>query len=465
MTDIYARIGDILRGDRCAKVHLVGVGGVGMAGLAAYLDDLGYTVSGCDLETNAYTARLEHLGIKIFQGHSPDHIDSSLSLIVRSTAVPVPTPELQAAKTAGIPIFRRGEVFPAVLRDRHLNGDRCVVAISGTHGKTTTTAMTAHLLRGGEKKPAFFVGGEWEVPGMVYGGGDGGVIVVEADESDGTLAHYQPEIGLITGIDYDHMEHFAREEAFLDIFRTFIGNIRENLIYCADDQRLCHLVDKFSVPYRPISYGFSESADYQVVPMGSGAFSVVCGGQASGPFRLPVPGRHNMQNAAGALAVADVLGVPVPASAFDRFQPVGRRFEPLGCWQGIPVYSDYAHHPTEIRALIGAAQELKAKRLLAIFEPHRYTRSKALGEQFPAAFAAVDHLVLAPIYPASETPVQGGTDDDLATWFQTRSQLSFERATDLDDAWDRLVSKAAAGDVMLLIGAGRVDRLREKLKS
>lgn len=446
-----------------ARVHLLGVGGVGMAGLAAFLQARGFAVDGCDVQTNRYTAWLEARGIPVWTGHDPAHLHPAPDWCVRSTAVPLSAPECKAAQAGGIPLVPRGEVLAALLRNEY------AVAISGTHGKTTTTALTAHAVRAACGELTFFVGGDWEAPGRVFGQGSYPVTVVEADESDGTLAHYHPAITVLTGIDFDHMEHFADETAFVAVFAAVLRQTREQVIYCRDDPRLCALMAQ--QPHAGRSYGWHPEAYLRatdgVVSGHTSTFALMRAGEVVGRYTLSLPGMHNVQNALAALCVVDQLqgDIQAAASALDTFQPVRRRFERVGHWREVPVYSDYAHHPTEIKALLQAARTLGHRRILAIFQPHRYTRTRALGSQFPAAFAGADWVALTPVYAASEAPLPGGTTEDLAAWFgRDPDGPPCICAPDLDTAWQRFTEEAREGDVLLLVGAGDIEQLVHKVE-
>ncbi len=440
------------------RVHCVGIGGFGMAGLAAFLQAQGFQVDGCDVAVNRLTRRLESLGIPVFIGHSADHLDPAPDLVVRSTAVSRDVPEIAAAIERGLPVCRRGELFPALLRKVPR-----LVAVSGTHGKTTTTAMCAHAVRGAGALPSFFIGGEWEADGRVFEAGTFPAMVVEADESDGTLIHYAPNIAVITGIDYDHMEHFADQEAFIAVFRRFIQQTKEALIYYGDDARLAGLVS--DSPCRAVSYGFGENCTYRIADMEQGTFGarfcVQYEQERLGPFQLPVAGRHNVLNAVAAMLVAQELGLSAEqaGASFQNFRLVRRRFDFQGTHSGIKVYADYAHHPTEIQALLETVRQAHAARVIAIFQPHRYTRTRTLGRDFPPSFVGIDHVVLAPVYAASEQPLPSGTTADLACHFAAFGEVEYSVADSLEAAWERAVGEARAGDLLLLIGAGDIERL------
>jgi UDP-N-acetylmuramate-alanine ligase len=402
------------------SVHLMGMGGIGMAGIAWLLKERGFTVSGCDLQENRQTQWLAANGIPISHGHSGDHISAEVDWLVRSTAVSDTHPEVQEARERGIPVSRRGEVLPALMRDR------TCIAVSGTHGKTTTTAMIAQLLDCG-----FCVGGEiGGLKGAVAR--DHEIMVVEADESDGTVAGYTPDYSIITNIEYDHMEHHASEGAFIACFERLIEQTKKTVYFCADDpiaKKLCTGNPKCEPYFYPVP-----------------------------AWPLPMPGKHNQWNASAAMAVSKHWKSEAELLAsLDKIEPIARRFETVFNRDGIQIVSDYAHHPTEIAALIQTAQELKPKRLLGIFQPHRYTRTLALGPDFPPSFQGLEKLWLVPVYAASEKPLQGGTTEDLIQRFSKdwKNNLSFFQT--LEAAWADLSAQLQEGDLLLIIGAGDIE--------
>ncbi|MBN2704193.1 MAG: hypothetical protein JXR23_08280 [Pontiellaceae bacterium] len=407
-------------------VHLMGIGGIGMAGVAWLLKERGFTVSGCDLRRNRQTEWLERNGISIKTGHAAVHIDSSVSWLVRSTAVPDTHPEVQAALERGLPVSRRGEVLPALMRAR------TCIAVSGTHGKTTTTAMIAQLLNCG-----YCIGGE--VGGFDGVARDGEVMVVEADESDGTVSGYTPDYAVITNIDYDHMEHHASEAAFIGCFEQLIRNTRKKVYYCSNDpiaRRLCAEHPKCEPFYFPAE-----------------------------PLPLALPGRHNQWNASAASAVCRNWKTSDELLAeMEKIQPVRRRFETVFESGGVRVISDYAHHPTEIAALVQTALELRPKRLLAVFQPHRYTRTLALSADFPPSFEGIDTLWLVPVYAASEQPIEGGTSLDLLARFSDEWNGRVHYVPTLDAAWNEVCAALQPGDLLLIIGAGDVEQLAERAR-
>ena len=397
---------------------MLGIGGIGMAGLAFLLKQRGHEVSGCDAQENRQTAWLREKGIDVLLGHDASHL-AGVDWVIRTTAIPDAHPEV---KDATVPVIRRGEVLPVLLRDR------TTISVSGTHGKTTTASMIAQILDCG-----YCIGGE--VVGFDGVARDGEIMVVEADESDGTVANYHPDISVITNVEYDHMEHHESAEAFEGCFKTFIANTLEKIIYCADDPaavRLCSDNPK-STPY------------------------------SLEPLNVSLPGKHNQLNASAALAVCRFLEIPdaVSFQTLEKLKPIKRRFEIVFDGE-YTVVSDYAHHPTEIHALIDTALgTLKPKRLLGVFQPHRYTRTLALGPDFPPAFQGLEKLWLLPVYAASEEPLEGGTTDDLVGHFSRDWNNRIKSFHTLEKAWQNVSDELREGDVLLVIGAGDIEQMAE----
>ncbi|MBN1671399.1 MAG: UDP-N-acetylmuramate--L-alanine ligase [Kiritimatiellae bacterium] len=432
-----------------------------MAGLAVLLQARGFRVSGCDLRATRITAWLARQGIAVATGHDRRHLRRDVRWIIRSAAVPARCEEITAAVAAGLPVFLRGRVLPALLRG-------CVsVAVAGTHGKTTTTAMIAHVLTRAGKAPSFCIGGEPSTLSGLAVQGASDILVVEADESDGTLALYRPEIGVVTSVELDHPDHFAGYEDVASCFGKFARQVRRRLFFCADEpgaRAVC--------AGRPgaCSYGVRAGADFRARGLKRTAtatrFTVWHAGRALGRIDLPVPGMYNALNALAACAVALELGVPFMAIArgLAGFAPVRRRFELTVDRPDLTVVSDYAHHPTEIRAFCRAAAALKrgraGARLLAVFQPHRYSRTRALLADFPAAFAGLDDLVLLPVYAASEAPEQGGTLWDLYAAFRKAGRRRVLLcAASLPQAWAWLRRRLDRRTILGVVGAGDVDTI------
>ncbi|MBC8205601.1 MAG: UDP-N-acetylmuramate--L-alanine ligase [Kiritimatiellales bacterium] len=399
------------------RIHMLGIGGIGMAGLAFLLKESGHTVSGSDTQENRQTDWLRGKGIAIQNEVPPD-----AEWIIRSRAVPDSHPDVRAAT---VRLSWRGDVLPELLRERF------TIAVSGTHGKTTTTAMIAQILDCG-----YCIGGE--VEGFDGTARDGGIMVVEADESDGTVANYHPDIAVITNIEYDHMEHHADFESFEACFRKFIEQAKEKIIYCAEDPVATRLCEK-----NPKAVGYQY-------PISNNQYSI------------SLPGRHNLLNAMAAVEVCKQwLSEEIIWQRLETLHPVKRRFEVVH--QGeYTVISDYAHHPTEIRALIDTAFEtLKPKRLLGVFQPHRYTRTLALGPDFPPAFQGLEKLWLLPVYAASEEPIEGGTTADLIKKFPESEKMDIKFFQTLEKTWQDVQCELCAGDVLLIIGAGDIEKIGE----
>jgi len=430
-----------------------------MAGLALLLKGAGRAVSACDLSPGRYAAMLEERGIAVMRGHLPGHIAAETAWVVRSTAVPPSSPEIAAAAARGIPVWQRGEALA-----RFLDG-REAVAVAGTHGKTTTTTFAAAILKHAGLRPSWCIGGDsahFPAPG---GLDDPGLAVVEADESDGTLALYRPDIAVLTNVDFDHMEHFAGVAAFEDCFRAFLSRARRRVFYCAHDRRAAALAAGAgcAVPYG-IGVRDGVGAHDLAEDAAGFRFALRRDGRRLGNLLLPVRGRHNVLNVLGACGVALEKGVPFDAlsEGVGKLVLPRRRFDCVADSRGIKVISDYAHHPAEIAALVRTAVGAGSKRIIAVFQPHRYTRTLALGPDFPAAFAGVDELRLLPVYAASEAPLAGGTSADLAGHFERAGERGLPPAKLLDGlaaAQDWLEAEWREGDLVLIVGAGDIEKL------
>lgn len=443
------------------KVHMLGICGVGMAGLAFLLKKHGFNVSGCDKTPNRLAGWLRKRNIPVYSGHDASHV-AGADWLVRSTAVPNNTPELRAARKAGKKIFRRGMVLAEMI-----SADDSI-CVCGTHGKTTTTAMIAQLLKKSGLKPSFCIGGEVPSLGGVADWGTGKNIVVEADESDGTLAFYEPSIAVITNIEFDHAEHFQDFRSLKKCFAQMVKGTRRKVVYCFDDSEARKIIGKFQ---NAVSYGFSSGANLRLTEWKDDPSGLTCrvelDGKALGKINLPVPGRHNALNAAAACAVGLEIGLPfaVISRALSKFQPVARRFARIVERKDLLVISDYAHHPSEVAALLNGVRALKRNRWLAVFQPHRYSRTRALGNLFPAAFNGVNELVLCPVYEASEAKIPGGTSWDLYEHFRQYGEVKTVCARSLRQAWDYLKTRATPGDGILIIGAGDVAKIGEWAKT
>ena len=436
------------------RVHLMGVGGIGMAGVARLLAAKGLAVTGCDGGAPRTMKWLRSCGIPATTGHDAAHLDG-VDWAIFSPALQPGHPERAAAEKRGIPLYRRGQVLP-VLAELWKT-----VAVSGTHGKTTTSSMVAHVLRSCGTDPSWCIGGELPPDGAPAGIGKSDWLAIEADESDGTLAHYAPEIAVITNVEFDHMEHFASKEAMIECFRVFARQAHA-VVFCADDPEAA----KIGAETGGTSYGFAPGADFrgEILEAGPAGTRFTVRGQA---VALPLPGRHNVSNALAALAACDRCGIALESAcaALADFALPKRRFEAVAEARGIRIVADYAHHPSEIRALIDAAKQAGAERIWAVFQPHRYTRTLALGAEFPPAFDGVAGVILAPVYAASEPPLAGGTSEDLLKHFWRHERVPAELAKDLEESAEFVAARWQSGDWVLVVGAGDVEDVGSMLKS
>lgn len=459
------RSASLLQGAR--NVHLVGICGVGMAGLAFLLKERGLTVTGCDTTLGSLSEWLRQRGIPVREGHSKTHISSDVDWVIRTAAVPDCSPEIRQAIDEGVPVSVRGEVLPCLLQNQ------TSIAVAGTHGKTTTAFFIAQLLVNAGHRARWCIGGEGEPLGGPSGNRSGSgddVIVVEADESDGTLVLYSADISVITNIEFDHMEHFADEELFKECFQTFLGRTKKVAVVWHDDARLTAMLTRLAV--RTVSFGFSDGADVvgrdlQPGEDGGSCFELIRDGNSLGRMSIPIPGEHNALNALAACAAAleaGMTGDDLRAGLRNICLP-RRRFEVVSEKDDVLVVSDYSHHPTEIRALVRTARSLGRNRLVAVFQPHRYTRTLALGPEFPSAFDGVDEIILLPVYAASENALNGGTTWDLYRHFRSsegiKTDVPVKCVESLTAAWEYACRTTSPGDAILVIGAGDVVKLAE----
>lgn len=452
----------------CGTVHCMGVCGVGMAGVAALLHDRGLTVSGCDRVVNPLGEWLRERGIAVVSGHAREHIAAGTAGVIRSAAVPQDHPEIRRAADMGVPVLRRGQALPCLLE---AETERATVAVSGTHGKTSTATFLAQLLRWSGHDPGWCIGGEnADLRGVAHMGSDT-ALVVEADESDGTLRLYRPDIAIVTNIEFDHMEHFAGVEDFEDCFRRVVAQTGQRVVYCGDDARAARVCSPGGARADTLAYGRGadcavQARDIDMAADGS-TFTWMWHGERLGHARLTVPGAHNVLNALAAACVALEVGVPAQdvCALLPRLSLPRRRFEIVAHTSGGVVISDYAHHPAEIAALVRTARRSHRGRLRAVFQPHRYSRTRALGADFPPAFERVDELILAPVYPASESRLVGGSIGDLYRHFRDGASAGpgdVKLARSLDEVWPYYRETLAETDRLLVVGAGDVERVAQQ---
>jgi UDP-N-acetylmuramate--alanine ligase len=447
-------------------IHFVGIGGVGMSGIAEVLCNLGYEVKGSDLRETETTKRLGAMGIRVHIGHRPENIGNA-HVVVISSAVSEDNPEVVAAKEHSLPVIPRAEMLAELARLKYS------VLIAGSHGKTTTTSLISTVLGKGGFDPTIIIGGKLKGIGSNAKLGEGQFLVAEADESDGSFLKLSPTIAVVTNIDREHMDYFRDMKSLKDAFLSFINKIPfyGAAFVCWENETLRELIP--SVHRRFITYGLSEEADIYAANIEKGfmttSFDVISQKDFIGRFSLPIPGIHNVLNALACIGVAQELKmeVPVISEALHSFSGIQRRFEFKGEAGGIKVYDDYGHHPTEIQATLAAGSEnkqyLREKgRLFVIFQPHRYTRTADLMDTFAGAFGDADVLVLLDIYPAGEKPIPGITADALAEKIRSKRQGEVVR-TDKEGAVTHVVSAMKKGDILLTLGAGDVWKLGEKV--
>lgn len=447
-------------GSRPRRVHCVGIAGSGMSAVARLLLQQGHVVSGCDVAPNGQSRELQKAGAKIFTGHAAGHVCEGTELVVHTSAVNGENVELQAAQDRNIPTVRRGLLLSALMTHRNN------IAVAGTHGKTTTAAMIACVLKRSDSAPSFCIG----APVPALGGnaqiGGGQYFVAEADESDGTLIGFTPEYAVCLNIEPEHLDFHGSMERLQATFESFLASTLKTVFYCADCPNCARLAGKLR---SGISFGLSAAADYRAIhieqtPRGS-RFSVTCRDQLMGVVELAIPGRQNVVNALAAISVADELGVPFEkiAEALAQFSGARRRFERRFEAGGILVVDDYAHHPTEIRATIAAARSLGCRRVLVAFQPHRYTRTQTLLREFGPAFDGADRLFLTEIYAAGEKPIEGITGRSLlqAVHDAGKGEAVFE--PDLDRLTVRLFAEARPQDLILTMGAGDIYKVADAL--
>ncbi len=442
-------------------IHFVGIGGSGMSGIAEVLLNLGYKVSGSDLKATHVTDRLEKLGVKIAIGHRPQNIEGA-HVVVTSTAVSSQNPEVMAAKTKGIPVIPRIEMLAEIARLKY------TIAVAGTHGKTTTTSMVAAVLQAGGLDPTVIVGGRLKYLDSGARLGKGEYLVAEADESDGSFLKLSPALAIITNIDNDHLDYYGTFDKIADAFVEFAGHVPFYgcVIVCLDDPHARVHLPRIS--RRVITYGLDASAYLQAVNIqvneSVSKFDVLANGKKLGELELHVPGKHNIQNALAAIAIGLELGIAFSniAEGLAGFEGVGRRLELKGDRDGITVIDDYGHHPTEVRATLSALRERYSKRrLVALFQPHRFSRTQALWNEFAYAFEEADCVYVMDIYPAGEEAIPGVSSDLIVKAMQgVHPKASAAPKPFSAEALGRLLQK---GDVLLTLGAGDVWKVGEQL--
>ena len=439
-------------------IHFVGIGGIGMSGIAEVLVNLGYTVQGSDLKASKITNRLADLGARIFEGQRAENLDGA-EVVVVSTAIKPGNPELDEARLRGLPVVRRADMLAELMR---LKSN---IAIAGTHGKTTTTTMMAELMVAGGFDPTVINGGVIHAYGSNARMGQGEWMVVEADESDGSFNRLPATIGVVTNIDPEHMEHWGDFDRLRQGFQDFVSNIPFYglAVCCTDHEEVQRLVGKVT-DRRVVTYGFNAQADVRAVNLtykkGVAHFDIALQSEDDviEGCSLPMPGDHNVSNALSAVAVARHLGMKKSEirEALAAFGGVNRRFTKVGEWNEVTIIDDYGHHPVEIAAVLKAARQASEGRVIAVHQPHRYTRLASLFDDFCACFNEADVVAIAEVFAAGEDPIEGASRDDLVAGL-IRHGHRHARAILNEDDLERLVrEQARPGDIVVCLGAGTI---------
>ncbi|HTP64164.1 MAG TPA: UDP-N-acetylmuramate--L-alanine ligase [Geobacteraceae bacterium] len=445
------------------KIHFVGIGGIGMSGIAEVLLNLGYKVSGSDLRQSDTTDRLASLGGEIHIGHARENL-KDVDVVVTSTAVRSDNPEVVEALGRLIPVIPRAEMLAELMRMKY------GIAIAGTHGKTTTTSMVATVLTHGGIDPTIVIGGKLNTLGSNAKLGQGKFLVAEADESDGSFLKLSPTIAVVTNIDADHLDFYSGIEEIKDIFVDFINKVPFYglAVLCLDDRNIAEVLPR--VKKRFVTYGLSSQADIRATNIrlsgNSTSFIAHYKGYRMGEITFSMPGMHNVLNALACIAVAMELDVQFShiQEGFARFGGVGRRFQIKGEVNGIMVVDDYGHHPAEIKATLAAARKgWPERRLVVAFQPHRYSRTKELFDEFVTAFYDTDLLVVTDIYAASERPIEGVTAEALAAAIRRHGQKDVTYIADREAIPEYLAGIARPGDIILTLGAGNIWQAGEAL--
>lgn len=445
------------------RIHFVGIGGVGMSGIAEVLLNLGYAITGSDLRASEATERLRALGAEIHIGHDAANLVGDLSVVVISTAVKFSNPEVLAARERLIPVIPRAEMLAELMRLKY------GVAVAGSHGKTTTTSMIAEVLTRAGMDPTMVIGGRVRSLGSNAKMGRGDILVAEADESDGTFLLLSPTIAVVTNIDREHMDFYETTEDLTEAFASFIDKVPFYgvAVLCLDHPRVRGLIPK--AKKRCVTYGFSSDADFYAEQVQfnqmEAAFRVVHRQETLGEIHLHIPGRHSVSNALAAVAVARELGVEFPliAESLGAFAGIHRRSEVKGEARGVLVMDDYGHHPTEIETTLQAIAEGWDRPLTVVFQPHRYSRTGDLFDDFVAAFDRADRLILTEIYSAGEEPISGISGAHLYQAMQRRGHMDVEFIPRPEDVAREIVARLQPGDMLLTLGAGDIYKVGEEL--
>jgi UDP-N-acetylmuramate--alanine ligase len=449
--------------ERFRRVHMIGIGGSGMSGIAEILLTLGYSVSGSDAHVSAVTERLERLGATIYDGHRPEQVEGA-HVVVVSAAIRPDNPEIAEAQRRKISLIPRAEMLAELMRLKY------GIAVAGAHGKTTTTSMVADVLAGAGLDPTFVIGGRVRQAGTGARVGQGQYMVVEADESDRSFLLLAPVVAVVTTIDREHLDHYHSLEEIQETFAEFVNRVPfyGAGILCLDEPNVQAIIPQIRRPV--VTYGLSSQADLAISRVElrglASEFDLTYRGEPLGRFRLrSSPGMHNVRNAAAAAAVGLYLSVPAELirAGLESFAGVARRFEIKGAPAGVTLVDDYGHHPGEIRATLEAARGCGYDRLLVLFQPHRFTRTRFLWDEFTRAFNDADFLLVTDIYPAGEQPIEDVSGEALARAIAAAGHKSVGYVASFAEAAERLLEEARPGDAVLAMGAGNVGRALDAL--
>ena len=447
--------------DSKKRIHLIGIGGMGMNAIAQLLLGLGHRVSGSDIKSSRLTRKITSLGAEVFIGHSPQNI-GDVDLVAFSSAIRDDNPELLSAKEMGIPVFQRAEVLAELMKG-HVG-----IAVAGTHGKTTTTSLIAVILSKAGISPTVAIGGEANDLGGGSLLGEGPYFVTEADESDGSFCLLSPTYSVVTNIEEEHLDFYHDIDEILQAFNHFLDRTdREGaLVACIDDPNVRKILNSYKKRF--VTYGFSPDADISGVNIEIGwlrsRFDCRYKGQILGPIELRAPEIHNILNALAAIGVAMELGIDFDCltKSLAEYQGVTRRFEVKLETEDLIVIDDYAHHPTEVKATLNSCRNGK-RRIVCVFQPHRYTRTKCLGERFGGSFSLADHLILTDIYSADETPIEGVSSKVIYDAVKRHGQTEVHLVSTNEEALDRILKIILPGDMVVCLGAGDVGVVADEL--
>jgi len=439
-------------------IHFIGIGGSGMSGIARVLVELGYRISGSDLQASDVTRRLEALGATIYKGHEGDNLDAGVDFVVVSSAIPRNNAEVMKAQALGIPVIQRAEMLGQLMKKQK------GIAIAGAHGKTTTTSMVSLVFEKNGLDPTVVVGGELNDIGGNAKLGNGEYLVAEADESDGSFLKLQPEITVVTNIEDDHLDYYGTRENIENAFVEFIMATPTYgfSVLCLEDPVLRRLFPSLKGKKKIFTYGFTNEADFHAENMvlngNETKADVYYHNELLGQLNLSIPGRHNILNALAAVVVGMNCGLNFEgiAASLQSFGGVQRRFQKIGDIGEIKIYDDYAHHPTEIKTTLTAARTMQPKRLVVVFQPHRFTRTQLLSQEFGSAFKDADLLIVNEIYPAGEKPIPGVDAQLIINEISKQTGQKVEFIAETKAITPRLIETVRSGDLVMTLGAGNI---------